>query len=70
MASQITISIFHAVNDVIYYFAGGIQCSAICFRKENVVIVVQMVIQQIEIDVCKGWICIETNFFPLVAKAE
>jgi hypothetical protein len=68
--SQSTISIFQAVDDVIDYSANCIQRATICHSEIDVVIVVKMLVQHVEINICKGWIAVKVQLLLLVAEDE
>lgn len=67
---QTTIAIFQTIDDVIDCSAYCIQCATICHSEIDVVIVVKMLVQQIEINVCKGRIAVKVQLLLLVAEDE
>ena len=66
--NQTTIAIFQAIDDVVDDVAYRIQRATICHREINVVIVVKMLVQHVEINVCKGWITVITQLLLLITK--
>jgi hypothetical protein len=67
---QTTIAIFQAIDDVIDYSAYCIQRTTICHSEIDVVIVVKMLVQHVEINICKGRIAVKVQLLLLVAEDE
>ena len=70
MVLEIFNTIFQTIDDVIDCSAYCIQRTTVCRREIDMVIVVKMLVQQVEINICKGRIAVNAQLLMMIAEDE